>query len=93
MEWQEGEISIRKRGLPVLWMAGCYDVYQGRESFVVITTETNSSVSSVHDRMPLILEKDEIEEWLSKEKEVSGLLHKAPVLLTSSTDYEQMTLF
>lgn len=94
-EWngRKEKFRFEREDSPVLWMAGCYDVYQGRESFVVITTETNSSVSSVHDRMPLILEKDEIEEWLSKEKEVSGLLHKAPVLLTSSTDYEQMTLF
>ena len=68
-------------------------LYCGWQDAMTYITEANSSVSSVHDRMPLILEKDEIEEWLSKEKEVSGLLHKAPVLLTSSTDYEQMTLF
>ena len=76
-----------------MWVAGCYGDRQGRVSFFGIRNAANFLASPVHDRMPLILEKDEIEEWLSKEKEVSGLLHKAPVLLTSSTDYEQMTLF
>ena len=94
-EWNSRKEKFRfeREDSPALWMAGCYNVYQGQESFVVITTEANPSVSPVHDRMPLILDQDEIEEWLFDEKKMSGLLHKTPVLLNSYTDYEQMTLF
>lgn len=94
-EWngRKEKFRFEREDSPVLWMAGCYNVYQGQESFVIITTDANSSVSPVHDRMPLILDQEEIEEWLFVEKETSRLLHKTPVLLTSSTDYEQMTLF
>lgn len=94
-EWNSRKEKFRfeRQDSPVLWMAGCFNVYHGQESFVVITTEANPSVSPVHDRMPLILELDEIEEWLFDGKETNKLLHKTPVLLTSSTDYEQMTLF
>ena len=94
-EWngRKEKFRFERQDSPVLWMAGCYNVYQGQENFVVITTEANPSVSPIHDRMPLILEQQEIEEWLFDEKEMNKLLHKTPVLLDSSTDYEQMTLF
>ena len=94
-EWNTRKEKFRfeRQDSPVLWMAGCFNVYQGQESFVVITTEANDSVSPVHERMPLILEQEEIEEWLFDERETVRLLQKTPILLKSYTDYEQMTLF
>jgi len=32
---------------------------------IIMTTKPNSSVSSVHDRMPLIVDRSHIEDWLN----------------------------
>lgn len=94
-EWnrnKEKNIFYRK-GQPVLYMAGLYDRYQGEERFVILTTGANDSMQLVHDRMPLVLEQDEVYKWLVEDKLVEDFLHKVPPLLERRMDFEQMSLF
>lgn len=55
----------------------------------IITTEANEKVSTVHDRMPVILQDDAIERWLDTERfnydEVRDLLRPFPA--------DRMTLY
>ena len=63
----------------LLFMAGLYrDGKDGRE-FVVITKDPVGQVKSIHDRMPVMLRTDQLEDWLS------GAM---PVEALSSLDYE-----
>lgn len=65
-EWnkaKEKNILYRKDS-PALYMAGLYKAYPEGKRFVILTTQANSSVQPVHERMPLVLEKDEITDWL-----------------------------
>lgn len=78
---------------PLLFMAGCYNLYNGRNRFVILTTQANASMTPVHDRMPLILERNEVEQWLSDAGCVETLLKKEQPELVRSTEYEQMSLF
>ena len=73
-------------------MAGFYDLTDGGERFVIITTQANASMIKVHNRMPLILEKEQIKDWLSDDSAVESLLQQTPVLLDRETEYEQQTL-
>ena len=94
-EWnrnKEKNIFYRKEQ-PVLFMAGIYNRYQGEDRFVILTTEANASMSPVHNRMPLILEPEEIGEWIFEKEKAEQLLHKVPCLLNRRTEFEQMTLF
>jgi len=57
---------------PMLYMAGMYTEYssnapaeQMSERFVILTRAANESVSDIHDRMPVILYKDELVRWLT----------------------------
>lgn len=79
--------------MPVLFMAGFCRQYGDGEHFVILTTAANVSMKPVHDRMPLILERDEIAEWMLDDTKTEGILHKIPCLLERKTDYEQMSLF
>jgi putative SOS response-associated peptidase YedK len=45
-------------------MAGIYDQFEGENRFVILTAASNKSVSDIHDRMPVVLTKDEMEDWL-----------------------------
>lgn len=94
-EWnrKKEKYRFRRKDSPVLFMAGCFRHYEDGERFVILTTAANESVEPVHDRMPLILEPEEIAAWIWDGERTKGLLEKQPCLLERETDYEQMTLF
>jgi putative SOS response-associated peptidase YedK len=56
---------------PIFGFAGLYDVWKDREtgkeiySYTIITTTPNEIVGEVHDRMPVILERELEEDWLN----------------------------
>lgn len=45
---------------PLTLIAGIYD----GDHFAMVTTEPNQAMASVHNRMPLVLEPDELRRWL-----------------------------
>ena len=94
-EWNRDKekFSYERADAPVLFMAGCYDRYQDQDRFVILTTAANPSVAPVHDRMPLILEPGELEQWVFDEKGAEAILQKTPVMLRCSGEYEQLRLF
>lgn len=59
---------LRLPNTPMLYMAGLYTVYEqaGRQlpGFVILTTAANPSMQPIHDRMPVIMAKNEQEAWL-----------------------------
>jgi putative SOS response-associated peptidase YedK len=61
-------------------MAGLYNVFEGENRFVILTTKANSSVVEVHNRMPLVLRKDLIDDWLLNDELVSEILLESPTL-------------
>ena len=94
-EWnknKEKNIFYRARQT-VLYMAGIYNYYQDEDRFVILTTSANASMKPVHDRMPLLLERDEIRKWLFEDRLTKGFIQKTPALLERRTDYEQLSLF
>lgn len=94
-EWNKSKekFTFERKETPVLFMAGCYNRYEGQERFVILTTDANSSVAPVHNRMPLILEPEEVEDWVLDDRATEYLLHKTPGLLKAHAEYEQMRLF
>ncbi len=94
-EWNKSKekFSFERADSSVMFMAGCYNCFQGQDRFVILTTEANASVCPVHDRMPLILEKSEIGDWVIDDRVTEYLLHKTPILLEREAEYEQMSLF
>lgn len=96
-EWNERKEKNsfkRKDGQP-MFMAGCFQRTERGKEFTIITTQANESMKPVHDRMPLILEIDEIKEWIYDEDMhmIQKYLKKKPVELERKSEYEQMSLF
>jgi putative SOS response-associated peptidase YedK len=63
---------IRLKGRRMFGMAGLWDSWKGSsgsiiESFAIITTESNTISSTVHNRMPVILPEDSWSDWLNTE--------------------------
>lgn len=77
----------------ILFMAGCYQIYNDQNRFVILTTQANASVAPVHERMPLLLERQELEDWIMEDAAVEFILAKKPILLNRTAEYEQLKLF
>lgn len=94
-EWSRNKEKniFRRKDRDTVYMAGFYDLTDIGERFIIITTQANASMIKIHDRMPLILEKGQIKDWLIDDTAVDYLLRQTPVLLDRETEYEQRTLF
>ena len=74
-------------------MAGCFQIYNGHSCFVRLTTQSNAYVAQAHERMPLLLERQELEDWMMEDAAVEFSLAKRPILLNRTAEYEQLKLF
>ena len=94
-EWDRNKQkhTFYREGRAPLFMAGCYRKYEDGDRFVILTTQANASMEPVHDRMPLILEREEAMDWLLEDGTAGELLRKLPPLLERKAEYEQMSLF
>ncbi len=93
-EWDAGknQVTFRQPEQPVIFMAGFYSVFETEERFVILTAQANDSVRPVHDRMPLILERDELKTWICEDGALEQILAKENPMLQSHREYEQQVL-
>ena len=94
-EWDsdKNKVIFFREDRPVLFMAGFYNRFQEEERFIILTTQANASVSPVHNRMPVVLDESELEDWVYDDKFTEYALHKIPPKLWREQEYEQQSLF
>lgn len=94
-EWnsRKEKSTFYHKNHPALFMAGLYNPYDEGNRFVILTTAANTSMAPVHDRMPLLLEEEEILPWILNPDAAKEILMKVPYLLERKTEFEQMSLF
>lgn len=76
-EWKhpkEDDASAEKRkpekymfqteGSTVTWLCGLYRIENGLPYFVILTKDAEGELKDIHDRMPLILPKEKIVDWI-----------------------------
>ena len=93
-EWnsQKEKSTFSRSDSSVLYIAGFCDWFENERRFVILTTAANDSMKKIHNRMPLILEREQIADWFDNSK-MSALLYQTPALLNRQTEYEQQSLF
>lgn len=68
-------------GEETLYMGGLWREYNGEMRFVILTTAPNNSILDIHNRMPLVLPKTIINDWVSDTDKALNILHDTPPLL------------
>jgi putative SOS response-associated peptidase YedK len=69
---------------PLFGFAGIYDIWKDKQtgkeiySYTIITTTPNALVGKIHDRMPVILQKEDEETWLNPD--ITEPEHLLPLL-------------
>lgn len=79
-EWDSSKqkFLFRQEGTNALYMAGLYSYYKDEMRFVILTTDANDSMKEVHNRMPLVIPKNEIETWIFDYKATNDILKRTP---------------
>ena len=79
-EWDKSKQKylFNIQGSNALYMAGFYRFFKDEPRFIILTTSANSSVSSIHHRMPVVLEKQQIEDWITDTDKAVSILHNTP---------------
>ncbi|MBQ4046439.1 MAG: SOS response-associated peptidase [Lachnospiraceae bacterium] len=92
-EWNPAreKVTFRRRDRELMFFAGLYRYEEEDPRYCILTTRANLSTRMVHDRMPLILDKAEIADWLCRPESSAALLKKEPAALDREQDYEQLT--
>lgn len=85
-EWQRREAGkqpffIEPEDGSLMLFAGLYDEAPTKDgdplaSYAIITTEANDRMSTLHDRMPVILDPDDVDDWLDPEQTETGPLER-----------------
>ena len=65
-EWDKSKqkATFTLPGRQVCYLAGIYRICEDMEHFTIITTAANESMSPIHDRMPLMIDEEQILEWM-----------------------------
>ena len=86
-EWdrEKNKIAIYKESSPIIFMAGFYRLDEDGSRFVILTTRANQSVRRIHERMPMIIEERNIEDWFNDET-YEHLLHIEPESLSHEAE-------
>ena len=78
-------------------MAAIFHLSDQGKQFTIITRPAAGCMVGIHDRMPLILEKEDIEEWLFSKKSACKLFEKCFEQLhrrkSDTGGYQQLSLF
>lgn len=86
-EWdrEKNKIAFYKESSSIIFMAGFYKTDKDGSRFVILTTQANQSVREIHERMPIIVEERDIEDWFRNET-FEHLLHKEPEHLSHEVE-------
>ncbi len=94
-EWdkEKNKVTFYRNDKSPIYLAGFYQLSENRDSFVVLTTAANESMIQVHDRMPLMIDKAEVKDWLWDSYAAKEMLGEKMPQLNSHMEYEQLSLF
>ena len=78
-EWKtsrEGKLPflIRLKSQEPFAFAGIWEMVEGKPAYVILTTSANTVTRPIHDRMPVILEKQEEAPWLDGDLPLAEIL-------------------
>jgi len=65
---------IQPTGSMATWLCGLYRIENGYPVFVILTQEPTNELAKIHDRMPLILPKEKIDDWINLNIKAEELL-------------------
>ena len=76
----------------LILMAGFWREEQGTPRYTILTTDANESMKPVHDRMPVMIGRDEIRPWITDSESMSAFLDRPQIRLIREQDSGQIRM-
>ena len=76
----------------LILMAGFWREEQGTPRYTILTTDANESMVPVHDRMPVMIGRDEIRPWITDSESMSAFLDRPQIRLIREQDSGQIRM-
>lgn len=86
-EWGPGTQGKKQKyrfnlpGSKALYLAGLWNEFAGERRCVILTTEANTSMSGIHNRMPVILNRMGLEAWTRNPEVALEVIRQEPPAL------------
>ena len=74
--------AVQPAGDTVAWLAGLYRMENGYPYFTILTREPGPEIGKLHDRMPLILPQNAIDDWIDPKTDAAAVKEIAAAALT-----------
>lgn len=74
---------IHPKNSTMTWLCGLYRFENELPHFVILTRDAADPIRFIHDRMPLIMPEDKIDEWIKPDADPDALLDLAVSDMTS----------
>jgi putative SOS response-associated peptidase YedK len=76
----------------LIFLAGFWREEEGGPRYTILTTDANSSMLPVHDRMPVMIGRDEIRPWIKDSGRLSEFLDRPQIRLVREQDSGQIRM-
>ncbi len=71
------KFMLQPKGSPVTWLCGLYRIEEGLPCYVILTREPSEEIRFIHDRMPLMLPEQYIDEWIKPDAHPEEIIRQA----------------
>lgn len=69
--------AISQQNRELTYLAGIYRIVWGRPEYTILTREPAEKIAFIHDRMPLMMDKEMVKDWLNPRYQGKELLKYA----------------
>ena len=75
-----------------VYMAGIYRLEAGEDTarFVILTKKAAQQIQDIHDRMPVILDREQQQQWLSPDADVNGIINQSIDRIEGLEDIDEL---
>ena len=70
----KSKYAIQPQGQSLTWLCGLYRLEEGLPAFVILTREPAEDIRFIHDRMPLMLPREQVDAWISPREKPESIL-------------------
>ena len=68
---------IQPKGDRITWMCGLYCFEKGLPHFLILTRAAAEEIHFIHDRMPLMIREEDVDEWISPDAKPEEIASRA----------------
>ncbi len=68
---------LQPKGSAITWVCGLYRMEEGFPCYVILTREPSEEIRFIHDRMPLMLPEQYIDEWIKLDAHPEEIIRAA----------------